>query len=233
MKSLIECAKCGKKPRVKPNKERAAWDGEQPQQSHETDPSGMGLREETKAKAKPSQAPAPVQSRAQPRSQLSVARAQAQTQAQTQAQPQAQATKKSSSVFDRLTDTSKYSGTHKARFDAQGRGLGLAGRDSVSKGAGHLPPPSMSNVKHSNMTTPTPIAEIKRGTPQNATRATLAVAPAADEKEEVSPSGEATHEEATHEEATHEEASRDHSHSQEEASGDHSHSDETAAAEDR
>jgi hypothetical protein len=33
------------------------------------------------------------------------------------------------SIFDRLTDTSKYTGAHKARFGADGKGRGLAGRD--------------------------------------------------------------------------------------------------------
>ena len=37
-------------------------------------------------------------------------------------------------IFDRLTDSSKYTGTHKHRFDASGRGRGLDGRDRVSKG---------------------------------------------------------------------------------------------------
>ena len=39
-------------------------------------------------------------------------------------------------IFDRLTDTSQYTGTHKHRFDDEGRGRGLDGRDYVSKGAG-------------------------------------------------------------------------------------------------
>ena len=34
-----------------------------------------------------------------------------------------------SSIVDRLTDTSKYTGTHKHRFDAEGNGLGILGRD--------------------------------------------------------------------------------------------------------
>ena len=33
-----------------------------------------------------------------------------------------------SSVTDRLTDTSKYGGTHKQRFDDDGKGKGKAGR---------------------------------------------------------------------------------------------------------
>ena len=40
------------------------------------------------------------------------------------------------SVTDRLTDTSKYTGAHKHRFDASGHGLGIAGRDLPAKGAG-------------------------------------------------------------------------------------------------
>eukprot|EP01006_Ploeotia_vitrea_P044425 TRINITY_DN66830_c13_g7_i1.p1 TRINITY_DN66830_c13_g7~~TRINITY_DN66830_c13_g7_i1.p1 ORF type:complete len:484 (-),score=251.26 TRINITY_DN66830_c13_g7_i1:82-1533(-) len=38
------------------------------------------------------------------------------------------------SIFDRLTDTSGYTGTHKHRFDKKGKGRGLAGRDSIAKG---------------------------------------------------------------------------------------------------
>lgn len=41
-----------------------------------------------------------------------------------------------SSIVDRLTDTKLYTGAHKQRFDEDGRGRGLEGRDSVSKGAG-------------------------------------------------------------------------------------------------
>ncbi|KAJ3039857.1 hypothetical protein HK097_002729 [Rhizophlyctis rosea] len=40
-----------------------------------------------------------------------------------------------SSVFNRLTDSSGYTGTHKQRFNADGSGKGLAGRDSPAKGA--------------------------------------------------------------------------------------------------
>jgi hypothetical protein len=39
------------------------------------------------------------------------------------------------SVFDRLTDVKGYTGNHKHRFNADGTGRGLAGRDSVPKGA--------------------------------------------------------------------------------------------------
>jgi hypothetical protein len=40
------------------------------------------------------------------------------------------------SIFDKLTDPSLYTGSHKHRFDEEGRGRGLEGRDSVSKGLG-------------------------------------------------------------------------------------------------
>ncbi len=43
---------------------------------------------------------------------------------------------KNSSVIDRLTDTSKYTGSHKERFDESGKGKGLEGRDFVAKGSG-------------------------------------------------------------------------------------------------
>ena len=42
----------------------------------------------------------------------------------------------SSDVLDRMTDTSKYTGTHKHRFDDGGKGKGLEGRDSPAKGRG-------------------------------------------------------------------------------------------------
>jgi len=43
-------------------------------------------------------------------------------------------------VFERLTDTRGYTGTHKERFDENGNGLGLAGRDTGNKGGGTIPP---------------------------------------------------------------------------------------------
>ncbi|GLC34524.1 hypothetical protein PLESTB_001251900 [Pleodorina starrii] len=42
------------------------------------------------------------------------------------------------SIFDRLTDTSLYTGAHKHRFDENGNGRGLAGRDRVAKGSGFI-----------------------------------------------------------------------------------------------
>lgn len=43
-------------------------------------------------------------------------------------------------LLDRMTDTSKYTGSHKLRFDESGKGRGLEGRESVAKGPGHIPP---------------------------------------------------------------------------------------------
>ncbi len=42
----------------------------------------------------------------------------------------------SGGVVDRLTDTKKYTGSHKERFDETGKGKGLEGRDSSPKGRG-------------------------------------------------------------------------------------------------
>ena len=41
-----------------------------------------------------------------------------------------------SSCLDRLTDTHRYTGTHAQRFDDDGKGRGMAGRDRVYKGHG-------------------------------------------------------------------------------------------------
>jgi len=41
-------------------------------------------------------------------------------------------------IFDRLTDSSQYTGAHKHRFDQSGKGRGLAGRDRVMKGTGYV-----------------------------------------------------------------------------------------------
>jgi len=55
---------------------------------------------------------------------------------QTSASSSSREAKKSGNIFDKLTDTSKYTGAHKHRFDADGTGKGAAGRDYVSKGLG-------------------------------------------------------------------------------------------------
>lgn len=39
---------------------------------------------------------------------------------------------------DRLTDTSKYTGAHKERFDASGKGKGISGREDVQDTSGYV-----------------------------------------------------------------------------------------------
>ncbi|XP_069488722.1 tubulin polymerization-promoting protein family member 2 [Ambystoma mexicanum] len=39
---------------------------------------------------------------------------------------------------DRLTDTSKYTGSHKERFDESGKGKGIAGRENVTTNTGYV-----------------------------------------------------------------------------------------------
>ena len=48
-------------------------------------------------------------------------------------------------IFEKLTDTAKYTGTHRHRFDDEGNGKGLDGRERVAKGAGSVlvVPPQM------------------------------------------------------------------------------------------
>ena len=43
-----------------------------------------------------------------------------------------------SSAVDRLTDTSKYTGTHKERFDDTGKGKGIAGRKDLVDTSGYV-----------------------------------------------------------------------------------------------
>ena len=44
-----------------------------------------------------------------------------------------------SEIVERMTDTSLYTGSHKHRFDEEGKGKGLEGRDSIAKGKGMVP----------------------------------------------------------------------------------------------
>jgi len=39
---------------------------------------------------------------------------------------------------DRLTDASKYTGSHKERFDESGKGKGISGREDASAGTGYV-----------------------------------------------------------------------------------------------
>jgi hypothetical protein len=50
-----------------------------------------------------------------------------------------QATKAASAgVVERLTDTSKYTGSHKERFDSAGKGKGIVGRREVADNTGYV-----------------------------------------------------------------------------------------------
>ena len=45
---------------------------------------------------------------------------------------------KGQSVVDRLTNTQNYTGSHKQRFDAEGKGRGMAGRKEVPDKSGYV-----------------------------------------------------------------------------------------------
>jgi hypothetical protein len=43
-----------------------------------------------------------------------------------------------SSTVDRLTDTTRYTGAHKQRFDETGKGRGIAGRKDIADSSGYV-----------------------------------------------------------------------------------------------
>jgi len=45
---------------------------------------------------------------------------------------------KAASTVDRLTDVSKYTGSHKQRFDETGKGKGIAGRKDIPDTSGYV-----------------------------------------------------------------------------------------------
>lgn len=45
---------------------------------------------------------------------------------------------KAASTVDRLTDVSKYTGSHKQRFDEAGKGRGIAGRKDLPDQSGYV-----------------------------------------------------------------------------------------------
>ena len=49
-----------------------------------------------------------------------------------------QANAKAAAAVERLTDVSKYTGSHKQRFDEAGKGKGIAGRKDVQDGSGYV-----------------------------------------------------------------------------------------------
>ena len=71
-------------------------------------------------------------------------------------------------VFEKLTDYRLFTGHHKHRFDKEGRGKGLAGRDSTAKGAGHSAAPYRGGNVHE-------IAQIMRPEFHSPTRRTRVI----------------------------------------------------------
>lgn len=53
--------------------------------------------------------------------------------------PQMGRESETSEVVDRLTNSKHYTGAHKARFDEEGKGKGIEGRDTIAVGKGVLP----------------------------------------------------------------------------------------------
>lgn len=49
-----------------------------------------------------------------------------------------QAKSKADAAVERLTDVSKYTGSHRQRFDEAGKGRGIAGRKDVQDGSGYV-----------------------------------------------------------------------------------------------
>ncbi|MRA75871.1 hypothetical protein GH890_30975, partial [Bacillus thuringiensis] len=39
---------------------------------------------------------------------------------------------------DRMTDTAQYTGSHKERFDAEGKGKGMSGREDLHDNSGYV-----------------------------------------------------------------------------------------------
>ena len=136
MESLIKCASCGKKPRVQPAASRSSWKGESTSGSTAAGPAytpSSALKQASHASASMRINPSPS-----PTSRIS-----------TKASPKKILTSSSSpAIFDRLTDPSLYTGTHQHRFAPDGRGLGLDGRDSPSKGQGATPAPRTLDASH-------------------------------------------------------------------------------------
>ena len=122
MESLVKCASCGKKPRVQPKESRGSWKGESTSGSTAAGPAYTPSSALKKASTQAASSSASaISSGSAPRS------------------PAKSPSKAGGSIFDKLTDASLYTGTHQHRFDADGRGRGLDGRDAAPKGHGVAP----------------------------------------------------------------------------------------------
>ena len=124
MESLVKCASCGKKPRVQPKETRATWKGESTSGS-----TAAGAAYTPSSALKQASTAAMRVASSGSSSQTSSAKA----------SPKKSPSTGKPSIFDKLTDTSLYTGTHQHRFDASGQGRGLDGRESVAKGVGGVP----------------------------------------------------------------------------------------------
>jgi len=109
MESLVKCAKCGKKPRTLGQGDRGTWKGETLSGATKA---GTGYTPSTALKNAGS---------------ASLSAGESKSPVATSASP-----KKKATIFDKLTDPSLYTGAHKQRFDKDGKGRGLAGRDAAS-----------------------------------------------------------------------------------------------------
>jgi len=74
-----------------------------------------------------------------------------------------------SGIYNKLTDTSLYTGAHKSRFDEGGKGKGLSGRDSVAKGSGTSSPSLQSRAASSLATRPASSSTTSTGTTKTQT----------------------------------------------------------------
>ena len=117
----MKCAGCGKKPRVQPANSRASWKAET------TSASTAG----------PAYTPSSALKQASTAASMRV-NASSSGGGSVKSSPKKSPTS-SPSIFDKLTDTSLYTGTHQHRFTSDGQGRGLEGRDSPAKGHGLSP----------------------------------------------------------------------------------------------
>jgi hypothetical protein len=64
-------------------------------------------------------------------------------------------------VVERLTDTSKYTGSHKERFDSAGKGRGIEGRREVKDGSGYTAAfkGKLEDTKKEESPTPSPASK--------------------------------------------------------------------------
>eukprot|EP00823_Brevimastigomonas_motovehiculus_P003911 TRINITY_DN247_c0_g2_i1.p1 TRINITY_DN247_c0_g2~~TRINITY_DN247_c0_g2_i1.p1 ORF type:complete len:191 (+),score=46.88 TRINITY_DN247_c0_g2_i1:125-697(+) len=151
MASLVKCAECGKKPRVKASSERGQWKGDSQEPEFSADRSGLSLREGFHSHTSPtktvsvsttSKSSSPSEKKTESKSSstktVKSTTTTTSTSSSSSSSEKKSPSKKSSggSIFDRLTDSSQYTGAHKLRFDDSGNGRGLSGRDSLAKGRG-------------------------------------------------------------------------------------------------